>query len=963
MKTCTVMKKILIILAFIFSLLLAPAGFCQIKDPAPLPDDPRVKTGKLTNGLSYIIIKNQAQKGFANFCIAQKVGTVLEEGGSLGSFKMLQLLATKGTRNFEDSTIVNYLHSLGVQNDDIVLNTGKDEITYIVKNIPVGRQNTVDSSLLILYNWMSSINVDENDLEAERPVLRNMVLNGWDASARLDNKEIQDLFPGSPYASVLNPSSLKDVNNVTSKDLRSFYYSWCRPDLQCVIVIGDVDPSKLETQIKSIFATIPKPLKSKERKYYVPEKFSGVKTVLLKDGEYDKTTVSISFLKEPLLEKYRTTNIPYIQEYMDDAITSLLMDRVREGIVKQNLTISDVSITTGKFMDMEKSSAYTITFETLPNTVYASLSFISGEINKLGKYGFNNQEFSKSIEIYWRRLENFYDNRAAASNDIYLQRALDNYYGGYALASTEMKFEIMKQVLFSLNLSDLNNYAKALLDQNDNIIIACRMPDVKGVEQLSKERVLSSYTNALDKGPSDYKNVPVVKWPEFTPALASTIISEEEDPITGAHVMVLSNGAMVVFKNTSDSKDTIAFKAISRGGFSLMSGVNSGNENFFNGVLNLGGLGDVSQPNMQRLYDYNHMNVFAKISQNTEEIDGYGIASNAEKLFQALYLSMRSRRKDVAAFDIFQQKMVYNTMYHSLSPVETFKDTVNYYNNSNKNFVAPITAEQIKGYDYGSIYEALNERFSNAADFVFIFTGNADFQQLREYAIKYIGGIPGDATGKENSIVVPNYLTKGRVDKRFLFKMSVPRSYVNLTLSCGKEFNIKNEILGEMTQRLLENTYQQKLRKLATNYQINAELQYYPEDIFVVRSFFETDSTSASEIEYAIIKALDGIANGGISAAEFSKLVGEVTDNFNSDNHGNSYWLRTLERRYIGGKDFYNNFSAELKNITKAEFTKFMSDLLHGNRISVIMDGTTHDVETEKLFKEDTFIKDYFDVN
>jgi len=334
-------------------------------------------------------------------------------------------------------------------------------------------------------------------------------------------------------------------------------------------VVGDIDPVQLETQIKSTFATIPKPLKSRPRDYYSPKEFAGVKAVLLKDSEYDKTTVSINFLKEPLKENYRTTNIPYIQEYMDDAITSLLQDRIREGIVQKSLPIFNVSISTGKFMDVEKSAAYTITFETLPNTVYASLAFISGEIDKVGKFGFNNQEFNKSVEIYWRRLENFYDNRATASNDVYLQRALDNFYGGYSLASTELKFAIMKQVLFSLNLSDLNNYAKALLDQNDNIVISCRMPDVKGIEQLSKERVLASYTDAIGKGPSEYKDIPVVKWPDVSPVAAANVISESEDPITGAYIMTLSNGATVVLKNTSESKDTNCFQSHKQRGILL----------------------------------------------------------------------------------------------------------------------------------------------------------------------------------------------------------------------------------------------------------------------------------------------------------------------------------------------------------------------------------------------------------
>jgi predicted Zn-dependent peptidase len=192
--------------------------------------------------------------------------------------------------------------------------------------------------------------------------------------------------------------------------------------------------------------------------------------------------------------------------------------------------------------------------------------------------------------------------------------------------------------------------------------------------------------------------------------------------------------------------------------------------------------------------------------------------------------------------------------------------------------------------------------------------------------------------------------------------MNVPRTYVDFTLSKGAEFNIKNEILGEMTQSLLEDTYRDKLRSLSANFIITTDLNNYPEDIFVASSYFETDSTSAKEIEYAIVKELDGISNGGLTDFEFNRLVKEVANKFNSNNQRNSYWLTTLKRRYIDGKDFYNNYAAELQSISKNEFSKFISGLLSGNRISVVMDGTTHDVETAKLLKED-FIKDYFDVN
>ncbi|MEF9930706.1 MAG: insulinase family protein, partial [Bacteroidales bacterium] len=178
------MQLFIKVIAAFLLLSLSIRVFAQ--DVQKLPNDPRVKTGKLANGLTYYIIKNEAHKGYANFCIAQKVGTTLEEQSQKGMFKALELLATRGTRNFTDSTITQYLHSVGVENSDIVFNTNDDDITYLIKNVPIGNQNTIDSSLLILYNWLGSINIDEEDITKVMPLLKNTMMNEWGAAKRID---------------------------------------------------------------------------------------------------------------------------------------------------------------------------------------------------------------------------------------------------------------------------------------------------------------------------------------------------------------------------------------------------------------------------------------------------------------------------------------------------------------------------------------------------------------------------------------------------------------------------------------------------------------------------------------------------------------------------------------------------------------------------------------------------------
>ena len=219
------------LLATLLFLTITAALYSQQRDVESLPDDPRVKSGTLANGLSYILIKNDAVKGYADFCLAQKCGTVLESKEQTGMFELLEALMLKGTRNFPGSEISEYLRKLGVLSDNIIFSTEEDNITYLIKDIPVARENTIDSSLLILYNWIGSLNIDEEDIKEETPFVKSELINRCDAQMRLDEQLLGQLYPESAYAESFRPEYVDMLDNYTSKDVREFYYIWFRPDM------------------------------------------------------------------------------------------------------------------------------------------------------------------------------------------------------------------------------------------------------------------------------------------------------------------------------------------------------------------------------------------------------------------------------------------------------------------------------------------------------------------------------------------------------------------------------------------------------------------------------------------------------------------------------------------------------------------------------------------------------------
>ena len=84
-----------------------------------LPQDETIRTGKLKNGMTYYIRHNAKEAGLADFYIAQRVGSILEEPRQRGLAHFLEHMAFNGTKNFPGKGkklgIVPWCETIGVK--------------------------------------------------------------------------------------------------------------------------------------------------------------------------------------------------------------------------------------------------------------------------------------------------------------------------------------------------------------------------------------------------------------------------------------------------------------------------------------------------------------------------------------------------------------------------------------------------------------------------------------------------------------------------------------------------------------------------------------------------------------------------------------------------------------------------------------------------------------------------------
>lgn len=221
---------------------------------APLPIDPQVKYGKLENGLTYYIRHNAFPKNRAEFYIAQNVGSILENDSQRGLAHFLEHMAFNGSKNFPGKSMLNYLESNGVKfGTDVNAYTSFDETVYNISNVPVNREGIVDSCLLILHDWSNAIALEDKEIDEERGVIREEWRTRTNANMRILAKLIPQVFAGSQYANRMPIGTMDIVMNFPYQTLKDYYHKWYRPDLQGIIIVGDIDADKTEKKTKGNF--------------------------------------------------------------------------------------------------------------------------------------------------------------------------------------------------------------------------------------------------------------------------------------------------------------------------------------------------------------------------------------------------------------------------------------------------------------------------------------------------------------------------------------------------------------------------------------------------------------------------------------------------------------------------------------------------------------------------------------
>lgn len=931
--------------SFLFGAFLVCTGtaFAQQQMP-PIPIDKNVKTGKLDNGLTYYIRKNTTNEKRADFYIAQKVGSILEEPQQRGLAHFLEHMAFNGSKNFPGTEkgleVIPWCESIGIKfGTNLNAYTSIDQTVYNISNAPVTREGILDSCLLILHDWSNDLLLTDKEIDKERGVIHEEWRSRMSASQRFMEKSLPLMYTGNKYADCLPIGTMDVVDNFKYQTLRDYYEKWYRPDLQGIIIVGDIDVDAVEAKIKKIFADVPKPVNPALRTYYPVSDNKEPIIVIEKDKEQTNMQIKIYNKHEAFPDSLKN-NMQYLFfDYAKDMISTMLNARLNELIQSATPPFVYAGAYDGSFFVAKTKDAFTGIAVCKEDGVDTALSSLLREIERAHRFGFTESEYVRARAEYLRNLESEFNERDKKKNDSYVDKYVNNFTDNEPIPSIDDLYTIMNQIAPNLPINMINQVMKSFI-ADSNQVVTIFGPDKEGLVYPTKDKILSILKSVKAEEITAYvdkvSNEPLIsKAPE-----AGKIVSSKENTIYGTTTLTLSNGVKVIVKKTDFKADEIQMKGVSLGGNSLMPASEIINIKSLDDVIELGGLGNFSSVNLQKVLAGKKASVSPFMGTNTEGVNGSCSPKDLETMLQLTYLTFTAPRMDADAFTSYKTRMKAALLNQEANPMVAFSDSIrtSIYNNHPR--AIRIKSDMIDKINYQKCMDLYKDRFKDASDFTFILVGNVDLEKAKPLIEKYLGSLPS-INRKESFKDTKMDMRKGEYKNEFKKKQETAKASV-FTFYNGKcKYTAENDIMMSMLDQILDIVYTEKVREQeGGTYGVNVsgKISKYPKEEFSLQIVFQTDPAKKDKLIKIIFEEIDNIAKVGPSEKNLAKVKEYMLKKNNENLKENGYWLGNIDEYFYTGTDMNTNYEALVNKVTIDSLQKFAKSLFsQKNQIEVTM--------------------------
>ena len=857
-----------------FIAVMAVTSFAQMA--MPCPKDPNVRVGKLDNGLTYYIRHNEKPAQRADFYIAQKVGSVLEEESQRGLAHFLEHMAFNGTTNLPGMMLREYLQSRGIKfGENLNAGTGIDQTVYMVTNVPTTLPGLVDTCLLILHDWSSFIALEEAEIDNERGVILEELRTREDASERIMKEILPVMYPNSPYANRLPGGLPEVVANFEYQTLRDYYHKWYRPDLQGIIIVGDIDVDAIEARIKEMFADIPAPVDPAPRPQFMIDDNEEPIVAIASDPEQTNYQISLYYKTDATPDSLKNDLNYWIGQYALNIITTMEINRLQEITQKANPPfVYGYSYYSNYYIAPTKDAWCSIAMAKDAAGLDEALTALVTENKRMSEFGFTASEYERAKADFMKQVESQYNERNNTENRRYVNECLNNFLSNEPMMGIETEYTLYQQIIPNIPLEFINMIAQQLIPEN-NLVITVEAPQKEGETLPTIEEILKTYETANAQTVEPYTEEvfdgPIV---ENLPK-PGKIKKEADMPEFDAKVLTLSNGMRVIYKKTTFKEDEIRFSATSDGGISALKQDDFITLKELSSLIKIGGVGNFSATDLPKVLAGKKVRVNPYIDTYSEGMSGQCTPKDLETMMQIIYLYFTAPRADEEAFQSYAQRTKASLENQELNPMITFSDSLIKVMYNNHPLSMRMKAEDVDKIDYAKAMELNKDRFKYPNNFTFYFVGNINEETFKPLVEQYLASLKKNKrkeSWKDINLGIPenDYICKYEKD------MQMPKATIYMIMNGTMDYTYRNQLYMKALSDVMDIYYTRTIREEeggTYGVGVMGQVSNKPKNAYVFLVAFDTNKEMHEKLMNKVYEGLNDVAQNGPAQEDLTKVV------------------------------------------------------------------------------------------
>jgi zinc protease len=881
-------RAILLFLLFFATLIAAEQPNLQQQ----LPVDPKVRIGKLPNGMQYWIREHKTPPGKIGIWLHVGSGSLNEEENQRGLAHFLEHMSFNGSEHYPPGTLVKYYESIGLrfgQHQNAF--TSFDQTTYIL-SLPDTNDETIRKGLETLADFAFRVSLLPEEIEKERNVILAEARARKGVGQRVMEKALTILLPGSRLANRLPIGTEEVVKKATREEFVAYYKKWYRPDNTTLLIVGDADPTKVETLVQKEFGDW-KPVSSPP-----PDVDPGIqpyKTThasVITDPEL--TTADVSAIQVSELKRVETVE-QYRKELIEDLASTIVNRRLLALVEEGKAPYQSASVTVAPFQN--KYVIHEAESEGPPEQWKPILTGLLTEVKRARDFGFLQQELEDARKSTLAEAEQSERTEATWDTNTFLTRMNSAISQGRKPMSESQSLEITKGLLPGITLKEVSDAFRQDFSAESRVLLIT-IPEKQGAKPPAEEEILAeAKTIESSTLKQQEQKSRIANLLEKEPEPGKIQDQQQEDADTKILSATFSNGARVHLRSMDFKKNSVSAVISFFGGEVRETEKNRGITQAASLAFDRPATSNYSSTSIREYMTGKNVNVSGSVDGDSLTITVEGSPQDFEEGLRLAYALFLAPKLEESALKVWQQESLQAIEQQKTSVEQQASEKEDELLSGGDPRLKSLTADQVNAIRLPDAQKWLGQILANAPIETAI-VGDMDRNEMLRLAQKYFGSLPNRPRTDPELIKLRSVKTgNGPFEARIDVPTITPRAVV-LTGWRGTNLSeVKDRRTLDLAAQILSSRMNEEIReKRGLTYSVRAVSQpasSYPDTGFF-GTFFTADPEKVTEAEDVARKMILDFAEKGPTDAEMQTVRNQMKNIIETRQKEPSYWVSVL---------------------------------------------------------------------